>query len=287
MLVVHKEKSTSGPLYSRRLDMPLGMDAIINTMKVSREQQILIFLKEILMLAQKVHHIENFIQNFYLRCFDSWGLDGICLRKITPSNKLALISQIPNYDTPLPAEITITVDSKIPVLEAIRFNVGIFFETRNALMNYNHESVEICNSNPEIQALVVLPITSNGEIWGTLELFFEKEIDCDDSMQDFFSCIAQIVGIAIDRSFCAEQKSSGQEIFDSNTERKPAKLKLTPKLTKIAVMIAEGKTNAEIARALSYSESAARYETVKLYAMLRVKNRAEAGAIITKMNLTQ
>jgi len=287
MLVVHKEKSTSGPLYSRRLDMPLGMDAIINTMKVSREQQILIFLKEILMLAQKVHHIENFIQNFYLRCFDSWGLDGICLRKITPSNKLALISQIPNYDTPLPAEITITVDSKIPVLEAIRFNVGIFFETRNAVMNYNHESVEICNSNPEIQALVVLPITSNGEIWGTLELFFEKEIDCDDSMQDFFSCIAQIVGIAIDRSFCAEQKSSGQEIFDSNTERKPAKLKLTPKLTKIAVMIAEGKTNAEIARALSYSESAARYETVKLYAMLRVKNRAEAGAIITKMNLTQ
>jgi len=287
MLVVHKEKSTSGPLYSRRLDMPLGMDAIINTMKVSREQQILIFLKEILMLAQKVHHIENFIQNFYLRCFDSWGLDGICLRKITPSNKLALISQIPNYDTPLPAEITITVDSKIPVLEAIRFNVGIFFETRNALMNYNHESVEICNSNPEIRALVVLPITSNGEIWGTLELFFEKEIDCDDSMQDFFSCIAQIVGIAIDRSFCAEQKSSGQEIFDSNTERKPAKLKLTPKLTKIAVMIAEGKTNAEIARALSYSESAARYETVKLYAMLRVKNRAEAGAIITKMNLTQ
>jgi len=287
MLVVHKEKSTSGPLYSRRLDMPLGMDAIINTMKVSREQQILIFLKEILMLAQKVHHIENFIQNFYLRCFDSWGLDGICLRKITPSNKLALISQIPNYDTPLPAEITITVDSKIPVLEAIRFNVGIFFETRNALMNYNHESVEICNSNPEIQALVVLPITSTGEIWGTLELFFEKEIDCDDSMQDFFSCIAQIVGIAIDRSFCAEQKSSGQEIFDSNTERKPAKLKLTPKLTKIAVMIAEGKTNAEIARALSYSESAARYETVKLYAMLRVKNRAEAGAIITKMNLTQ
>lgn len=287
MLVVHKEKSTSGPLYSRRLDMPLGMDAIINTMKVSREQQILIFLKEILMLAQKVHHIENFIQNFYLRCFDSWGLDGICLRKITPSNKLALISQIPNYDTPLPAEITITVDSKIPVLEAIRFNVGIFFETRNALMNYNHESVEICNSNPEIQALVVLPITSNGEIWGTLELFFEKEIECDDSMQDFFSCIAQIVGIAIDRSFCAEQKRSGQEIFDSNTERKPAKLKLTPKLTKIAVMIAEGKTNAEIARALSYSESAARYETVKLYAMLRVKNRAEAGAIITKMNLTQ
>lgn len=287
MLVVHKEKSTSGPLYSRRLDMPLGMDAIINTMKVSREQQILIFLKEILMLAQKVHHIENFIQNFYLRCFDSWGLDGICLRKITPSNKLALISQIPNYDTPLPAEITITVDSKIPVLEAIRFNVGIFFETRNALMNYNHESVEICNSNPEIQALVVLPITSNGEIWGTLELFFEKEIECDDSMQDFFSCIAQIVGIAIDRSFCAEQKRSEQEIFDSNTERKPAKLKLTPKLTKIAVMIAEGKTNAEIARALSYSESAARYETVKLYAMLRVKNRAEAGAIITKMNLTQ
>ena len=287
MLVVHKDKSMSEPRYSRRLDTSIAINALTNPMKVSREHQILIFLKESLMLAKKAHHVENFIQNLYLRCPDSLGLGGICLRKLTLSNQLIVVNQISNHDRPIAEHLKITVDSKTPQLEAIRFNVGIFFETRSTLLNYSDECAEIFNINPEIQALICLPITSNDEIWGTLEFFFEKELECDEGIQDFFSCVAQIVGIAIDRTSAAGHIESGQNIFDSSTERELAKLKLTPKLKKIAVMISEGKTNTEISRALSYSESAARYETVKLYAMLRVKNRAEAGAAITRLNLTQ
>lgn len=237
------------------------------------------------MLAKKAHHVENFIQNLYLRYPDSWGLEGICLRKITSSNKLTVVTQISNDDIPSAEHLKMTVDSKAPSLEAIRFNVGVFFETRSALSNYSDEGTEICNINSALQALICLPITSNNEIWGALEFIFEKELECDEGIQIFFSCVAQIVEIAIDRIFSAEQRESAQKIFDSNTESELVKLKLTPKLEKIAVMISEGKTNAEIARALSYSESATRYETVKLYAMLRVKNRAEAGAAITKLNL--
>lgn len=287
MLVARKDKSTSGPRYSGRLDMPNVIYALANPMKASREEQILNFLKESLMLAKKAHHVENFIQNLYLRCPNSWGLTGICLRKITSTNKLTVVTQISNHDIPLTEHIRITVDSKAPELEAIRFNVGIFFETRSALLNYSDEGAEICNINPEIQGLVCLPITSNEEIWGTLEFLFEKEVECDEGIQDFFSCVAQIVGIAIDHTSSTEQKESGQKTLDSDAERELAEMKLTPKLKKIAIMISEGKTNTEIARALSYSESAARYETVKLYAMLRVKNRAEAGAAINRLNLTQ
>lgn len=287
MLVARKDKSTSGPRYSGRLDMPNVVYALSNPMNASREEQILNFLKESLMLAKKAHHVENFIQNLYLRCPNSWGLTGICLRKITSTNKLTIVTQISNHDIPLAEHIRITVDSKAPELEAIRFNVGIFFETRSALLNYSDEGAEICNINPEIQGLVCLPITSEDEIWGTLEFLFEKEVECDEGIQDFFSCVAQIVGIAIDHTSSTELKVSGQKDLDSNAEKVLAELKLTPKLQKIAVMISEGKTNTEIARALSYSESAARYETVKLYAMLRVKNRAEAGAAINRLNLTQ
>jgi DNA-binding CsgD family transcriptional regulator len=267
--------------------MPNVVYALSNPMNASREEQILNFLKESLMLAKKAHHVENFIQNLYLRCPNSWGLTGICLRKITSTNKLTIVTQISNHDIPLAEHIRITVDSKAPELEAIRFNVGIFFETRSALLNYSDEGAEICNINPEIQGLVCLPITSEDEIWGTLEFLFEKEVECDEGIQDFFSCVAQIVGIAIDHTSSTELKVSGQKDLDADTEKELADMKLTPKLKKIAAMISEGKTNTEIARALSYSESAARYETVKLYAMLRVKNRAEAGAAINRLNLTQ
>lgn len=287
MLVAGKVESTRGLRYSRRLDIPNVIDASTNSIKLSREHQILIFLKESLMLAKKAHHVENFIQNLYLRYPDSWGLGGICLRKITSSNKLTVVTEISNDDIPSTEHLKMTVNSKAPALEAIRFNVGVFFETRSALSNYSDEGTEICNINPAIQALICLPITSNDEIWGTLEFIFEKELECDEGIQDLFSCVAQTVGITIDRIFGAGQRESAPKIFDSNTKSELAQLKLTPKLRKIAVMISEGKTNAEIAQELSYSESATRYETVKLYAMLRVKNRAEAGAAISKLNFTQ
>jgi hypothetical protein len=67
MLVARKDKSTSGPRYSGRLDMPNVVYALSNPMNASREEQILNFLKESLMLAKKAHHVENFIQNLYLR----------------------------------------------------------------------------------------------------------------------------------------------------------------------------------------------------------------------------
>jgi DNA-binding CsgD family transcriptional regulator len=287
MLTAHKAKSTSQPVYSARLDLPNCIYASSNPWNASREEQMLNFLNESIMLAKNAHHIENFTQNLYLHCPNTWGLAGICLREITSTHELSIVTQISNYDIPVAKCIRMTINSKNYEIEVIRFNVGIFFETRSALLNYSDEVREICNLCPHLQGLICLPISSNGEIWGTLEFLFEKEVTCDEGIQSFFTCVAQIVGIAIDQSSYMKQKKARQEILESEAESELAKIKLTPKLEKVAKLISNGKTNTEIARALSYSESAARYETVKLYAMLRVKNRAEAGAVISKMNLTQ
>lgn len=284
MLVARKEKPTIGPRYSGRLDTPNVVYALSNPMKASREMQMLNFLKESLVLAKKAHHIDNFIQNLYLHCPNTWGLFGICLRKLNSSNNLSVLTQISNNDKELPKNLKVSFDSKSPALEAIRFNVGIFFETRNALLNYSSEGKEICSSLPELKGLVCLPITSHEEMWGSVEFLFEKEVECDEGIQDFFSCIALIIGTAIDHSISAEAESVDRESSEVRTVR-DSELKLTPRLKKIAIMIADGRTNSEIARELCYSESAARYETVKLYAMLRVKNRAEAGAAINKLKL--
>ena len=51
----------------------------------------------------------------------------------------------------------------------------------------------------------------------------------------------------------------------------------------IAEMIADGATNKEIAQSLSFSESTARYETIKIYERLQVKNRAQAASVIRSL----
>jgi DNA-binding NarL/FixJ family response regulator len=51
----------------------------------------------------------------------------------------------------------------------------------------------------------------------------------------------------------------------------------------IAKMIADGLTNREIAKTLNFSESTARYETIKIYERLQVKNRAQAAAMVRSL----
>lgn len=53
----------------------------------------------------------------------------------------------------------------------------------------------------------------------------------------------------------------------------------------IAKMIAQGMTNRTIARELGFSEATIRYETIKLYERLRVKNRSHAAARIHQLGI--
>lgn len=53
----------------------------------------------------------------------------------------------------------------------------------------------------------------------------------------------------------------------------------------IARMIAQGMTNRSIARELGFSEATIRYETIKLYERLRVKNRSHAAARIHQLGI--
>jgi DNA-binding CsgD family transcriptional regulator len=265
MLVALNDKSKEPPRFSGRLDLPNAIYALSNPIQFSREIQMLNFLKEALMLAKNTNNIRNFLQNLSLHCPTSWGILGICLRRLNSSNHLEIETQILNDAIKLQRNIKVNFESKSPSIEAIRYNTGIFFESRNSLLDYSPEGKEFGECIPELKGLICLPLSSYGEMWGSLEF---------------------IVGTAIDHA------QSGELILANKGKRKDnlikeADLKLNPNLKKLALMIAAGRTNAEIAREMCFSESTARYETVKLYAMLRVKNRAEAGAAISRLGIQE
>lgn len=285
MLIARKEKSVATPVFSKRLDLQSITYSSSNPLEIGREGQMLSFLKEALLGAQRAHHIENFIQSLFLHCPDIWSVSGLFLRQMNVESNLVSIIKVSNTEVQLPDEIKISHNTKIPSVEAIRTNVIIFFENRQSIHNYSSFGEQICKDNQEFKSLICMPITVNDEIWGSLEIFFEKEIECDDGIKDFFSCVALIVGTAIQNTSRRETTPLYNQDTHLDSEDLKEKLKLNPKLMKIAIMIAQGMTNTEIARKLSYSESATRYETVKLYAMLRVKNRAEAGAAINELHL--
>ena len=268
MLIARKEKSVATPVFSKRLDLQSITYSSSSPSEIGREGQMLNFFKEALLGAQRAHHIENFIQTLFLHCPDIWSVSGLFLRQMTVESNLVSIIQISNTEVRIPEEIKISHNEKI-----------------QSVHNYSAFGEQICRENQAFKSLICMPITVSNEIWGSLEIFFEKEIECDDGIKDFFSCVALIVGIAIESTNRSDAAAPRVQDTHLDYEDLKEKLKLNPKLMKIAIMIAQGMTNAEIARKLSYSESATRYETVKLYAMLRVKNRAEAGAAINELHL--
>jgi transcriptional regulator with GAF, ATPase, and Fis domain len=285
MLIASKEKSVATPVFSKRLDIQSVIYSPANPSEISREGQMLIFLKEALLGAQRANHVENFIQNLFLHCPDIWAVSGFFLRQLNVESNLVSVIQVSNTEVRQPKEIKISHNTKIPSVEAIRTNVIIFFENRQSVQNYSSFGQEICKDNQDFNSLICMPITVGNEVWGSLEIFFEKEIECDDGIKDFFSCVALIVGTAIGNTLKNETAPLRDLDDHPDDEELIEKLKMNSKLMKIAIMISHGMTNTEIARKLSYSESATRYETVKLYAMLRAKNRAEAGAVINRLHL--
>lgn len=152
------------------------------------------------------------------------------------------------------------------------------------------------NFSPE-ESMLLLPVVQKEEIFGVLLLVFQKSSGINDIDEIFFSIIANIVTQAcLDQLVDSTKKSSngilGKDVqttsvqgFDQATESFLSDLGLTRRQHEIAVMIANGVTNREIARKMAFSEATIRYETIKLYERLRVRNRSHAAARIRELKI--
>ena len=104
----------------------------------------------------------------------------------------------------------------------------------------------------------------------------------DSASQLFFNLVAKSLVIHYQR-----QLDLVQPIIDrpraSETKMNLVDVNLSERQVKIAKMIAEGVSNRLIAKSLGFSEATIRYETVKLYERMRVKNRAQASSRIREL----
>ena len=79
----------------------------------------------------------------------------------------------------------------------------------------------------------------------------------------------------------------GSVVREASNASDPAmNLGLSDRQLVIAKMIAQGMTNRTIAKELGFSEATIRYETIKLYERLRVKNRSHAAARIHQLGIS-
>lgn len=174
--------------------------------------------------------------------------------------------------------------------------IALAMQTTKQIYTDEVEGLETILGSEE--AILLLPMVQNGEVFGLFVLILQKQGKLDDVDEMFFSIISNILTQSSLDQVGNTSKSAGvpdisseashlcaTEELNQATESLLSELNLTRRQHEIAVMIANGVTNREIARKMAYSEATIRYETIKLYERLRVRNRSHAAARIRELKI--
>lgn len=178
-----------------------------------------------------------------------------------------------------------TMSDESPLIEAIRTGQPRFHASSEGIRELFPEFAcrEKC-----VMPTAIWPITSRGERIGAIQLFFDDGTAVSPLTADFEAVVALIalyvrlqiaVGVSHTRWSTADRRQSSSAPLPVSDHRRPSGInELTARQTIVLEHICAGRTNAQIAHVVGFSESTVRQETMAIYRTLGVDGRAEAAA---------
>ena len=118
-----------------------------------------------------------------------------------------------------------------------------------------------------------IPLTKGSDPIGILCLTLSAGAKMNVISPEALSVVSKVTGIWLD----SLGVNAASNIYGSQNNSAPSPESLTERQLTVLRLMAEGKTNSQIAQELILSESTIRQETVKIYRALGVHARSEAG----------
>ena len=180
-----------------------------------------------------------------------------------------------------------TIEEKLPSVDAMLTGKAVFLKTREQLESYSSYLRAWVSYIPWMTSLMAFPLVHNERLRGSVVWAFDNDNSQDDIGVQLFTSLTLIIQSLMAQDFEELQSTNTQANSKSVPTNSVNELKnryhMSDRQIQIAEMIADGSTNKEIAQSLSFSESTARYETIKIYERLQVKNRAQAASFIRSL----
>lgn len=179
-----------------------------------------------------------------------------------------------------------TMSDESPLTEAIRTGAPKFHATAAGIQELFPEFArrETC-----LMPTAIWPITSRGDRIGAIQLFFDENAMNSPLTADFEAVVALIGlyvrlqlagGVSSTRWSTVDRRQSSDGVATVNERRRPSGIaELTERQTVVLEHICAGRTNAQIAHVVGFSESTVRQETMAIYRTLGVDGRGQAAAI--------
>lgn len=152
------------------------------------------------------------------------------------------------------------------------------FEDHPASESIRQDSI-ICRNlllpeSSSIKPVVIAwPVESNARILGSIVSITDSQCVVIEENMEFLEALASLINGTLARTLERNNPRS-----NSRSAHKPAHAEtLSERQEVILKLIAEGRTNGDIAEILGYSESLIRQETIKIYSILNCNGRHEAA----------
>jgi hypothetical protein len=255
--------------------------------------------------------IANSPANEIMRCFsessyEELGIDTIKYFRVNAENKIELVSAYGEIFAMLENFKYISRDRKLPISDVINTGSELFITSPEQLVAM-YDEAKYWRELPS--ALAIIPVTKHEITVGCLSITLSRPIETSElkgateTLQAFahllellllheLSGIPTLLGLnawtnSVQTGMETDEgkNQSAKAVSRTNILRVSADIELTERQYQIAVLIASGATNSDIAKKLGYSAATIRYETVKLYERLRVKNRSQASSRIREMGI--
>ena len=230
----------------------------------------------------------RFLQTMILRSPGTLGLRSISIIVLDEGNTAMNFSS-----SGFPAEaaklldVYTTMEERLPSVDAMLTGKAVILSNRTEIEEYGVYLRAWVSYIPWIKSLMAYPLVNDGSLIGSVVWGFDNDHSADGWEARLFLGLSMIIQSMIPDEVKGGEKGNhfrgtGPIATSRPNENSSLELRfrMSPRQLTIARMIADGATNREIAKALSFSESTARYETIKIYERLQVKNRAQAAALI-------
>lgn len=228
------------------------------------------------------------LQTLILRSPGILGLRAISIILLDENNMAMNFSShgYPEAATKL-LDVYTTMEERLPSVDAMLTGKPVILKNRLDIEEYGAYLRAWLSYVPWLNSLIAFPLVNDGLIIGSVVWGFDENHDVESWELKLFTSLSMILQsmapIKIVEPEIGRQVTKVAEeqiVLNEKSSILETKYRMTVRQVEIARMIADGASNREIAQALFFSESMARYETVKIYERLRVKNRAQAAGMI-------
>ena len=228
------------------------------------------------------------LQTLILRSPGILGLRAISIILLDENNMAMNFSShgYPEAATKL-LDVYTTMEERLPSVDAMLTGKPVILKNRLEIEEYGAYLRAWLSYVPWLNSLLAFPLNTDGLIIGSVVWGFDENHDVESWELKLFTSLSMILQsmapVQIADPEIVRQITKVQEeriVMNGKSSILETKYRMSVRQVEIARMIADGASNREIAQALYFSESMARYETVKIYERLRVKNRAQAAGMI-------